>query len=208
MALTPALKALIEWTVTPKLERKFETQQALAVHLGVSEKTLSMWKRSEEFKEAITAASLEWVEEKLPKILQVTALSAMVPGPTGAKDREIFAKYIQPGLIKARQERFFDVLKTETVSQTISRESALQLLRDFPLEQQEQFLMVLQGLGQIRNENQNQDQDQDQDSYIQVRKDDDEFIDLVPELPVGPGPGRPRGSRKVRLKRLGEPVQD
>ncbi len=203
MALSPEQIALLEWTVSPVAERRFVTQQDLAAHLGVSEVTLSRWKRLPEIKEALTAASLEWAEEKGPKVINALVGYALLPG--GTKDRETFAKYVHPAIIKARQDNFLDVLKPQTSgTNKISRVAAMAQLTDFSQENQELFYNLLVSLGKVQGE----EPTGDEDRHIEVRKREEDIIDAVPMLPAGPGPGRPRGSRKVRLVRRDEQGQD
>jgi len=60
--------AVIEWLATSKFDRKPMTQALLASELGVREETISRWKRSPEFAEAVIARARELLKSNLPEI--------------------------------------------------------------------------------------------------------------------------------------------
>jgi hypothetical protein len=58
----------IDWLAASKYERKPATEQLLAQELGVSDRTLRRWKKTPEFRRAITKRAREFLGDDLPEI--------------------------------------------------------------------------------------------------------------------------------------------
>jgi len=191
MGLTDKQQAFLEWFVTPSNEKKFPTQQALAEYLGVREETIVHWKKRPEIKEVISTAAMDWGNDQLPKI--INALFAYAQTPAGDKDRMTIIRYFMPQLLKAKSEGEFDKLQPAgNKAKQISQELALSYLEDCSAEEQQKFMLILSAMGAVAQP------DQQEAEPYQVRRNEEDIID-IPQLTAAPG--RPRGSRKVRLKR-------
>lgn len=194
MTLNAEQLALLEWVTTPVAERAYRTHLQLAEHLGTTETTLYRWKKTAEFKEALALAAMEWGEMQLPKV--INSLFHYAQTSAGDKDRMTIVRYFMPAVLKARGENQFDKLQPAGSKKQVSQELALSYLEDCSPEEQQKFMLILSAMGAIEGQ-----AVAEQAEPYQVRLNEEDIID-IPQLSAGPG--RPRGSRKVRLKRKSE----
>jgi len=93
-------KALIEWLVTPKDKRKVKTAKELANLFGVSRNTISVWKNSEEVKEAVFKRKKQIAGvDDLPRVIDALTERAMATNPdldwkAANKASEIFLEWV------------------------------------------------------------------------------------------------------------------
>lgn len=96
--LTANKKAFVDWLATPEFERDIKTQRQLAEKLGVSEVTLSRWKKDNDIIHNIVQRKKELAGVMgLPKVID--ALMARAVATKGknkkyaTKDAELFLKW-------------------------------------------------------------------------------------------------------------------
>jgi hypothetical protein len=192
--LSPGKKSLVEHIVTPTHQRKYKSYGELARALGVSERILYEWKKTPEVKAALTAAAYEWSQGEFPKVVQ--ALFHAAQNPDGDRDRQTIIRYYGPTLLKAEQEGFIrsrlsttadkvtklDEFTFAYIFKRVNPELQAQLMDIWNMARME-YSGSADGVGPV---------------YINVRLEEDDIIDM-PQLSAGPG--RPRGSRKVRLQK-------
>jgi hypothetical protein len=196
MTLSREQLAFLEWMVSPREERQQSTHAELAEHLGVNAATIYRWKNNPEFKQALAMAAMAWGEEQLPRI--INSLFTYAQTSAGDKDRMTIIRYFMPAVLKARADKQLDILQQPAdKARQVSQELAMAYLQDCTPEEQHKFMLILGAMGAVDT---GRTVDNEPEPYV-VRKNEEDIIDL-PQLPASPG--RPRGSRKVRLKRAAE----
>lgn len=193
--LTVHKRILVDHISTPLHQRKYKTYAELARALGVSERTLYDWKRAPEVKAALIAGAYEWSQTELPKVIH--ALFNAAQQPSGDRDRQTIVRYYIPGQLKAEDDGVISsrLATTSDKSNSLDEYTFNYIFMNVPHEMQpvirEIWIKANEDYSSLREDVE----------YVDVRMEDDDIIDL-PQLPAAPG--RPRGSRKVRLKRQQE----
>ncbi|MDE1925415.1 MAG: hypothetical protein KGH79_04555 [Patescibacteria group bacterium] len=78
------------WFGTPRSMRDPKTQREFAATIGISEDTLTDWKRRPEFAPLVWRAMREWIAERVPDVLEGLYDKACTKG--NAKEVEMFLK--------------------------------------------------------------------------------------------------------------------
>lgn len=91
-------QTFIDWLATPEFARNIKTQRELAKNLGVSEVTLSRWKKDNEIVQFVAKRKKEIAGvELLPKVIDALAVRATKVNIEGqkyaTKDAELFLKW-------------------------------------------------------------------------------------------------------------------
>jgi hypothetical protein len=79
------------WFGTPRSMREPKTQKEFAAGIGVSEDTLTDWKRRPEFAALVWRAVREWMSERVPDVFEGLYYRACEKG--GAKEVEMFLRF-------------------------------------------------------------------------------------------------------------------
>lgn len=80
----------IDWMATPKHLREPEYQKDFAVQIGVSEDTLTDWKKHPQFFQLMQSRISNWIKERVPDVIGALYENASVKGK--AKDVEMFLR--------------------------------------------------------------------------------------------------------------------
>lgn len=91
-------QTFVDWLATPDFAKEIKTQRELAKKLGVSEVTLSRWKKDEDIIKMVTKRKKELAGvELLPRVIDAIAVRATKTNKEGqkyaTKDAELFLKW-------------------------------------------------------------------------------------------------------------------
>lgn len=91
-------QTFVDWLATPQFAREVETQRKLADKLGVSEVTLSRWKKNKDLINIVAQRKKELAGvELLPRVIDALAVRAASTDENGKKyankDAELFLKW-------------------------------------------------------------------------------------------------------------------
>jgi len=83
--LTREYEEFVRFCATPRVLREIKTQREFAKKFGVSEDTLTDWKKTPRFPERIRQIILEHEQEKLPDVIDALRGKAMEGDPSAVR---------------------------------------------------------------------------------------------------------------------------
>lgn len=91
-------KVFVDWLATPEFAREIKTQRKLADKLGVSEVTLSRWKKDQEISQVVVKRKKEMARvDLIPRVIDALTIRASSTNEYGQKyahkDAELLLKW-------------------------------------------------------------------------------------------------------------------
>jgi hypothetical protein len=116
---TATQRKVIEWLALPKSNRKPKTQIQLGAAIGVSDETISIWKRDPKFKQAVWALIEDLAGDDDADIIAAIKRNARRTGRDGVNDRKLYLQW--RGQLVEKQE---DVTKDRELVVRVIRVNA------------------------------------------------------------------------------------
>lgn len=90
---TATQRKVIEWLALPKSKRKPKTQIQLGALVGVSDETISLWKRDPKFKQAVWELIEDLAGDDDADIIASVKRNAQLSGREGVQDRRLYLQW-------------------------------------------------------------------------------------------------------------------
>jgi len=116
---TATQRKVIEWLALPKSKRKPKTQIQLGAAIGVSDETISIWKRDPKFKQAVWGLIEDMAGDDDADVIAEIVKNSKRPGRDGVNDRRLWLQW--RGQLVEKQE---DVTKDRDLVVRVIRVNA------------------------------------------------------------------------------------